>query len=163
MSSGNGVVGPIKVKDVMTYLVVTFHPNESVVEAARRLVRNRISGAPVVEYGKVIGIVSEADLVRACMKGDPFDAPHDVLGTLSGLMRDETRARAADLRVEDVMTRDAVTVDMDATVNEAAELLDRYGIRRLPVVQDGYLVGIIARADIVRVVASTQADSELAG
>lgn len=144
------------VKDVMTYLVVTFHPNESVIEAARRLVRNRISGAPVVEYGKVIGVVSETDLVRACVKSDPLDAPHDVLGTLSGVMQNETRARAAGLKVEDVMTREAITVDLDATVSQAAELLDRYGIRRVPVVQDGYLVGIIARADIVRAVAGAR-------
>lgn len=162
MSPRTEVTTPTLVKDVMTYLVVTFHPNDSVTEAARRLVRNRISGAPVVEYGKVVGVVSEADLVRACIKSDLLDAPRDVLGTLSGVTQTETRARAADLKVEDVMTREAITVELEATVYEAAELLDRYGVSRVPVVQDGYLVGIIARADIVRAVAGTRYESGVA-
>jgi len=55
----------MRVKDVMTHLVVTFQPSDSVHEAARRLAQNHISGAPVVAKGKVVGIVTEYDIVRA--------------------------------------------------------------------------------------------------
>jgi len=73
-------MNPLRVKDVMTHLVVTFRPEDKIPEAAKQLFSNRISGAPVVENGRLVGVVSEADLVKAyaapARVGSPFAAPH---------------------------------------------------------------------------------------
>lgn len=127
----------ISVKDVMTHLVVTLREEDTVQEAARRLLSNRISGAPVVKDGRLVGIVSEADLVSAY-------APPP-----------QSHRRA----VRDVMTESVITVSSDTTIWEAAALIDRHGLRRLPVLdRDGSVVGILARADLVRALACSDQD-----
>jgi predicted transcriptional regulator len=124
------------VKEVMTHLVVSFRPQEPIEEIARRLLTNRISGAPVVSAGRVVGIVSEADVARA--------------------------TTWADASVHDVMTREVVTIAPDVPVGEAAVLMDRHSVRRLPVVDpDGYLCGVIARADVVRSLAGQWRENEV--
>ena len=130
------------VKDVMTNLVVSFRPQDPIEEVARRLLTNRISGGPVVSAGKVVGVVSEADIA--------FD--HEPASQ-------RVRTRTA---VEEVMTRQVVTVGPDDTVGGAAVLMDRHSVRRLPVVDaDGYLCGVIARADVVRALAAEWKENEV--
>lgn len=147
----------IKVKDVMTHLVVTCRRQDTLQQAARKLLNNRISGAPVVEHGRLVGVVSEADLVAAY-------APHAHTGRLIGsdplmfLLRG-TEPRESHRTVGDVMTKEVLTVSPDATVWQAASLIDRHGVRRLPVVDaDGYVVGVLARADLVRAMARSDED-----
>lgn len=124
-----------RVKDVMTTLVVMIHPNDSIQQVARRLVRNRISGAPVVQDGKVLGIISDVDIDR----------------TQAGSLRPAT----------DLMSTPVVTVGPDDSLFKAAQLLERHGIKRLPVVDsEGFLLGIISRGDLVR--AMTRFSSQLA-
>jgi Predicted transcriptional regulator, contains C-terminal CBS domains len=149
----------IKVKDVMTHLVVTVRPQDSIQEAARRLLDNRISGAPVVERGRLVGVFSEADLVAAytppARTGTPFVAVDPIMFLLRGTVPRE----AGHTTVADIMTRDVVSVSPDASLWEAASLIDRHGIRRLPVVDpDGYVVGVLARADLVRAMARSDED-----
>lgn len=148
----------MKVQDVMTHLVVTFRPEDTIRQAAARLVGNRISGAPVVEGGRLVGIVSEADLVPALA--------HPALGTaalgapdaMSFLLRGVVLPPDTSTTVAGVMTTRVITVSPESSVWEAAALIDRHGIRRLPVVDaDGYVVGIIARADLVRSMAGGDA------
>ncbi|MQB00964.1 MAG: CBS domain-containing protein [Actinobacteria bacterium] len=125
------------VQEVMTHLVVMLFPSESVAAVAERLSRNAIGGAPVVEGGKVVGMVSASDIVRVARRRKDHE------------LSTET--------VMDVMTRPVVTVAPATSVWEAADILDRRGIKRLPVVDpDGYLVGIISRGDIVRLVAKAE-------
>jgi CBS domain-containing protein len=126
-----------KVHELMTHLVVMLFPNEAVEAVAERLSRNGIGGAPVVEGGKVVGMVSGSDIVRAARRR----AGHEL----------------SSMTVVDVMTRPVITVTPTASVWEAADILDGRGIKRLPVVDsDGYLVGIISRGDIVRLVAKAR-------
>ena len=125
-----------RVKDVMTSLVVMVVPNDSIQYVATQLVRNRISGAPVVKDGKVLGVISEGDI--ACLPS------------------------RSDQAAADFMSVPVVTVGPDDSQLRAAQLLNRHGIKRLPVVDaDGYLVGIISRGDLVR--AMVQPMSQLAG
>lgn len=149
-AEGNAM-NELKVRDVMTHLVVTFRPQEPIAETARRMLRNRISGGPVVETGKLVGIVSEADLVQAYMppaRVDPGPTPMD---SLLLLLRGSHPRRAHNRSIGDVMTRSVVSIGPDATVWEAASLIDRHGVRRLPVVdEEGFVLGIVARADLVR-------------
>lgn len=141
----------LKVNEVMTHLVVTFRPDDPIADVATRMLRNRISGGPVVEEGKLVGIVSEADLVQAYLPPaliDPGPLPMD---PLVFLLRGRYPRHVHNRRVGDVMTRDVVTISPDATVWEAASLIERHGVRRLPVVDaEGLVVGIVARADLVR-------------
>ena len=150
------------VRDVMTNLVVSFRLQDAIEEVARRLLTNRISGAPVVSAGKVVGVVSEADIASA------YSAAADHRGRIRStdplLFRLEgAPAHAwAHASVEEVMTREVVTVPPGVTVGEAAVLMDRHSVRRLPVVDaDGYLCGVIARADVVRALAAEWRDNEV--
>jgi CBS domain-containing protein len=146
----------VKVRDVMTHLVVTLYPSDSILEAARRLARNNVSGAPVVEGGKVIGMVSESDLIRAAMPPHETRRPVSVLDML--VLLNTARAGQHDhgKRVEDIMTPIVVDISPDASVWEAAALMDHKGIKRLPVIDgEGYLIGVISRADVVKAMAKT--------
>jgi CBS domain-containing protein len=142
----------IKVRDVMTHLVVMLYPQDTLNEAARRLSRNRISGAPVVEQDRVIGILSESDLIDA---STPADVKGHGLSIFEWLPGHPHAARPlGELRVGDVMTGNVATVAPDASVWAAAETMHRRGVKRLPVVDGrGYLIGIVSRGDLIQAMA----------
>lgn len=148
------------VQEVMTNLVVMLYPKETIHEAARRLARNGISGAPVVEAGKVVGIVSESDLIHAIMPPTPVDRGASVLDVLSVIGRAQPRTHKDKTTVADVMSTMVFEVSPTTSVWKAASIMERKGIKRLPVVDgDGYLLGIISRADVVKAMARD--DNEL--
>lgn len=137
----------LKVTDVMTRLVVALRPQETIQEAARRLLSNRISGAPVVDGARLVGVISEADLVGA-------------FAPLMSLLRGTSPRDVHNTTVRDVMTTAVISISPGASVWEAAALIDRHGIRRLPVVAaEGVLVGVLARSDLVR--AMVRSDGEI--
>lgn len=149
-----------KVRDVMVKDVVTFKPKDPIHYVAWSLREKRISGAPVVDGNKVVGVVSERDIMRLIEEYDlkinlVFPSPLDVLelplkikhelDEMASLIR-ETAATA----VEEIMTKKAVTIAPDATVAEAAKVMGERKINRLPVVnRKGVLVGIITRGDVI--------------
>ena len=140
----------MKVRDVMTTQVVNVPPAMRLKELARVLSEARIGGAPVVnEDGDVIGVVSEADLVGKQIGRPPSRrAPLDwIFG--NGDDAWELRHRAA-ITVEDAMTAPAITVAADRPLREVAAIMVDRDVNRLPVMEDGRLVGIVTRADLVR-------------
>ena len=144
----------VKVQDVMTQLVVMLYPNESVHAAARKLSRNRISGAPVVEAGKVVGVLSEADIVAAVLPSGTAGQEASFLDALPGVRRLRAEAQSSPKTVADVMTPVVVEVSPTTSIWKAASLMQLRGVKRLPVVDgDGYLVGIVSRSDVVRAMA----------
>jgi CBS domain-containing protein len=146
------------VTDVMTHLVVTLRRKDTLKHAAQRLLSNRISGAPVAEDGRLVGIVSEADLLQAYApraRRPPFVAP----APLTFLLHGERPREVDDVTVDEVMTHDVVSVSPETSVWEAASLIDRFGVRRLPVVdEERFVVGVVTRSDLVRVMARTNED-----
>jgi len=145
----------LRVTDVMTHFVVTHRPEDKIPHAAKRLFSNRISGAPVVENGRLVGVVSEADLVKAyappTRRSFPFVAPYPLMLLL---LRGPQTREVHNTSVGDVMTKNVVSIGPDASVWEAASLIDRHGVRRLPVVDtEGYVVGVLTRSDLVRCMA----------
>jgi CBS domain-containing protein len=151
----------LRVRDIMTNLVVTLRPEDSIPQAARQLLSNRISGCPVVEGGKLVGVVTEADLVAAWSQparlGPGLGAAHP----LSILLRGGPPADVHGKTIADVMTTTVLTISPGSSVWEAARVIDRYGIRRLPVVDtEGFVVGIVARADLIRAMARSDEDIE---
>ena len=146
----------IRVADVMTHLVVTLKPTDTLHEAAQRLARHNVSGAPVVVHGKVEGIVSESDIVRAISDATKRRTSLSILDWIGN--RSERQGRDADGKlVEDVMSPIVLLITPERSVWDAAQTMARKGVNRLPVVDDeDYLVGIITRSDLVRAIARDQ-------
>jgi CBS domain-containing protein len=117
------------------------------------LFHNHVSGAPVVEEGRVVGVISEADIIRALWPRRPGDARTSILSLLLGRERGVAPARSV-ARVQDAMSTPPVTGPASLSVYQAASLMDRKGIKRLPVTdREGFLLGIVSRGDLVRVMA----------
>ncbi len=146
----------MKAHDVMTTPVITVKPTETVKEVARLFLERKISAAPVVDdQGKLVGIVSEGDLLHRSEIGTSRHRPWWLF-----LMADD-QALAADYikahgrRVADVMTRNVITAAPDAPLNEIATMLEEHAIKRVPIVRNGELVGIVSRANLVQAVATS--------
>jgi CBS domain-containing protein len=150
----------LNVRDVMTRSVVSVSPETPLKDAARLLVEQRISGLPVVDRGRVVGVLSEADFL---VKAQGVDAiPHRPLARILGESRDSTaqQTKLAAVTAGGAMTSPAVTISPDRRIADAAALMTARHINRLPVVEDGRLVGIVTRADLLR--AYVRSDDELA-
>ena len=142
--------------------VVTEKPSATVKDAAKLLLQRQISAVPVVdEQRKLVGIVSEGDLVHRAEIG----TEHRRSRWLLLLTKNEALAadyiKAHGRRVEDVMTRNVVTATPDTPLNEIAGLLEKHGVKRVPIVWDGQLVGIVSIANLVQAVASTNSKLEI--
>ena len=136
-------------KDIMTADVVTITPEASVEEIAKLLLARGISGVPVVDAeGALVGLVSEGDLIRR-----EGDAEHHSSWWLNLFAGPEEQARdyikVHGRRAEEVMTREVVTVGEETPVGEIARLLEKRRIKRVPVVRDGRIVGIVSRANLL--------------
>ena len=139
----------MKVKDFMTTQVVSVRPDTLVREAARLMLEKKISGLPVTDTsGHVVGIVTEHDLLRRPTNGPGSRATHWL--QLMTEQADINTAHFREAKVEEVMTRDPLTVTEDTAIEQACHLIEERGIKRLPVVRDGLLVGLVARADLIR-------------
>lgn len=148
----------MKVKDVMNPNVVFCKPDDTIREAAKVLKVNNISGAPVLEGRKLVGIVSEADLLKLLVmpeKGNlwlpsPFEVIEVPIREL--LSWEDTKKMLSDVgstKVEEMMTKDVRTISSEASVEEASELMIRHRINRLPVMENSHVVGIVTRGDII--------------
>ena len=154
----------MNVSDVMARNVVTLMPGHSVKHAAQILLDHHVSGAPVVDgEGRLVGILTEGDLLRRVEFGlgaTPND-PWARASWVEGSARDFVRSHS--WRVEDVMSRPVATVTEDTSLAQVAVLLGTRSIKRLPVLRDGKLVGIVSRADLLRVIAAASPEPIAAG
>jgi CBS domain-containing protein len=142
------------VGSVMTRNVVTARPDTSFKDLVATLADEHVSALPVVDdEGHVVGIVSEGDLLHRLDL--PSDNPHGRL-----LLRRASTARVGPLGdiAAGLMNRPAITIAPDATVGAAARLLERHGIKRLPVVDGTRLVGIVSRRDLLSTYLRTDDD-----
>jgi CBS domain-containing protein len=139
-------------RDLMTTTVVTVRPDMPVASLARLLADRGISSAPVTDAtGKLLGIVTEADLLRRLAGTED----REVGWLRRRLLRDEDKeaehyARTHGLTAADVMTRDLVSVEPTATAAHCAHVMEERRVKRLPVVVDGRLAGVVSRADLLR-------------
>ena len=136
------------VKDVMTTSVIWVKKDSSFRDMAAALREHLVSAFPVLdEDGKVIGVVSEADLlIKEALGSEPQGMP----GMITGILRHKEHQKARGTTASDVMTRPAVVVTPDDTVERAARLMYTRKVKRLPVVDaNGHLAGIVSRADVL--------------
>lgn len=140
----------MKARDVMTAPVITVTPDTGVSEIATLLLDHRISAVPVVDGGTMVGIVSEGDLIRRLETST--ERPRS--GWLELLLNRDIQAagfvKEHGTRAREVMTADVLTVMPDADLAEVAHLLERRRIKRVPVVEEGALVGIVSRSNLLR-------------
>jgi CBS domain-containing protein len=147
----------MKVEQVMSHEVVTVVPETPLKDVAELLVQHRIAGVPVCDAdGGVVGVVSEADILwkELGLRAGPRGMVDRILE-----LAYVAEARAAATTAGEAMSSPTITVAPDAAVARAAELMIEHRVNRLPVVAGGRLVGIVARADLVR--AFTRTDEEI--
>jgi len=151
----------MRVKDVMTTSVVKLSPDNSVRQAARIMLDNHVSGLPVVDdEGRLVGLISEGDLIRRTELGGGIPMV-DV--TIAADERANAYVRRSSWRVGDAMTADPVTIGEDASVARVAAVMQERGIKRIPVLRNGVLVGIVSRADLLQALLSAKQDETAAG
>jgi len=144
----------MKAADVMVQNVITIGPNATVGEVADLLVTHRISALPVVDAGgKVVGIISEGDLVRRAEAGTERRRSHWLEWMMPGQTLAAEFVKSHARKVSDVMTRRVISVTSDVPLSEVATTLEKNGIKRVPVVDNGKLVGIVSRANLVQALA----------
>jgi CBS domain-containing protein len=146
----------MKVRDVMTREVVAADPDTTVNLVARLMAGKAISGVPVVEDGRVVGIVTELDLIVRNTRLEPpaFFQLLDARIPLEtpGHYRERLRHMLGTL-ARDVMTEKVVTIGPDEDLEALAELMVKQHVNPVPVVEEGRLVGIVARSDIIAMMA----------
>jgi CBS domain-containing protein len=145
----------MRVENVMTHDVVTVTPSTSLKDVAALLVARDISGVPVVADGELVGVVSERDLLAK--ERSDVGAPEGLLGWFLGEDVDAEKhwARTAG----EAMTKPAITIEKWRSTAAAAGLMAEHGFKRLPVIHNGELVGIVTRRDLVR--AFARSDQEI--
>jgi CBS domain-containing protein len=140
----------MQARDVMTAPVITVRPDTRVEEIAQLLLERRISGVPVIQAdGRLVGMVTEGDLMRRPEIGTERQRGWWLRFFGDERARAEEYARAHGSRAEQVMTRNVVTVSDETSVGEIARLLEEHHIKRVPVVRDGKVVGIVSRANLL--------------
>jgi CBS domain-containing protein len=140
--------------DVMTPNVLSVPPDASVATVAQLMLEKRISGVPVIdERGKLAGIVSEGDFLRRAETGTARRRPRWIEFFMGpGRLSDEY-VRVSGRTVSDVMTREVQTVPPDAPLEQAVHLMERRNIKRVVVVDNGKVVGIVTRANLLHAMA----------
>src|SRR6516164_2770080 len=136
----------MKVSDVMTKRVISISPETSVFVAIRLMLKHHVSGLPVIDnHGKLVGILSEGDLLR---RGE-IETERRRSVWLDALFGPADGAadyvHSHGLAVKDVMTRDPITVTENTTLDEVVRLMENRNVKRLPVLGDGKVIGIVSR------------------
>jgi CBS domain-containing protein len=144
--------------DVMTTRVISVPGEMPVSEVAGLLLENRISAVPVVEaHGRLLGIVSEGDLMRREETGTEAHRSWWLSAFTNTDDDAEEFVKSHGRLARDVMTRDVVTVGEDTPLTEVAQTLERHGIKRVPVMRDGRVVGVVSRANLLQGLAAAPA------
>lgn len=143
----------LAIRTVMTSDVLSFQPDDDIGESMQQMLDREVDGAPVVDRdGKVVGVITTGDLI---VKGSRLHFP-TVIAVLGAPLQlqspnfDDDLNKALGSTVSDVMSSPAITVEASGTVEDAATLMHDKRVSRLPVVENGRLVGIVSRVDVLR-------------
>jgi CBS domain-containing protein len=155
----------MKVREIMTPDPIVVQVDTPVRIAAGLLRKNRIGGLPVMDGRRVAGMVTESDIISLLTVDEPSEdlwlpSPLEIIEVpireyINWGKTKKALASIGDLEVREVMTAPAITIQADADIEEAAAIMLKEGIARIPVMEEGRLVGIVTRADIVRGIGTT--------
>ncbi|MGO8740321.1 CBS domain-containing protein [Rhodoblastus sp.] len=142
--------------EIMVSPVKSIGPEATIEEAVELLLSMHVSGAPVVDGdGRLIGVISEADFLHRAELGTTKRRPRWIEFLLGPGESAEAYVMSHGRKVGDIMTREVVSVNVTASLNEIVDLMERRRIKRLPVVSGDQLVGIISRSDLLRALSKT--------
>ena len=141
--------------DVMVRDVVTVRPDTDVAEAVKLLAEHDVSALPVVNVaGNLVGVLSEADLIHRAEIGTEKQRPWWLEAVTGASTLAEEFAKSHGKRVGEIMTDGAISVAEETPLSEIAAIFERKRIKRVPVVKDGKLVGIVSRSNLIQALAS---------
>ena len=146
-------------RDIMASRVVSIAPEATVLEAIELMLKNRISGVPVIDRtGALVGIVTEGDFLRRAETGTERKRPRwlEFLLGPNSLAKDYVRSHGR--KVDEVMTKELVTVGEEAPLDEVVRIMERKRVKRLPVMRGRELVGIVSRASLLHALATMSRD-----
>ena len=147
--------------ELMTAPVVTAHPEASLAEVAKILVGKKITAIPICNPdGTLAGVISEADVVRPFRESLLRKRQHwlELLANGEDLSQDFLDYLRQDTKpARDMMTKHVVTASKDATLPELAELMISHGVKRIPIVDSGKVIGIVSRSDLLRAISKQPA------
>ena len=144
----------MKARDIMTTAVVTIEPSSTVAHAIRLMLQRKISGLPVVEAGRLVGMLTEGDLLRRAETGTEHRRPRWLEFLLGPGRLAEDYAHSHGRKVEEVMTPSPVSKSEEASLEEIVHLMEKRHIKRVPIVRGERLVGIVSRANLLHALAS---------
>jgi CBS-domain-containing membrane protein len=147
--------------NVMTRNVVTVAPDASIMQAIRLMLQRRISGLPVADQnGALVGIVTEGDLLRRGEIDTQRRRPRWLEFLIGPGRLANEYVHACGRKVEDVMSTDVHTITEDTRLAEIVQIMEQHRVKRLPVLRDGKLVGIVGRANLLRALASVSHETK---
>jgi CBS domain-containing protein len=150
----------MQARDVMTRKVISVNDGDSILTAARLMLQNRISGLPVVDTGgNLVGVVTEGDFLRRGELGTQRSRPAWLEFLLGAGRLAKEYVHTHGRKVGEIMTADPAFVGEDDSLETVVELMERRHIKRLPVLRDGRLVGMVSRANLVQAVVSLARDT----
>ena len=150
----------MRAADVMSRRCITIRPGSSVEAAARLMLRHHISGLPVVDAGgAVVGVVTEGDMLRRAEIGTERQRARWLEFLVSPGRQAQDYVQAHARKIGEIMTREVVSIGPDDPLSEVVALMERYRVKRLPVIDRGKLVGVVSRADLLDALVNVAADS----
>ncbi|MBI2547089.1 MAG: CBS domain-containing protein [Candidatus Aenigmarchaeota archaeon] len=141
--------------------VISVKPADSIFKVAEILSKHHISGAPVVRKGRVVGVITESDIIKfmkldlSKSHADLLTEPYALSVVILMLINDQLDVKKqlekmSKIKVEDFMSTDVISIEPDDGILDASKLLDKYDIDRLLVIKKGSLVGILSRCDLIK-------------
>jgi len=160
LAAKEGKDHPMNVADVMTRNAISVLPEDTVETAAKTMLSRNISGLLVVDKnGDLAGLVTEGDLLRRDEIGTEVDRPWWLRLLVSPSRQAADFVRAHGRHVKDVMTADVLTVPSDAALEDVVATMEKNRIKRLPVTENGRVVGIVSRSDLLRALIGRMRDA----
>jgi CBS domain-containing protein len=145
----------MKAREIMTMEVVSVSPDAFILEAVRLMLQNRVSGLPVVDrQGILVGVVTEGDFLRRPETGTKRKRARWIEFFMSPGQAAEEYAQTHGRKVADVMTSSPITITEDTRLDDIVSLMEQSSVKRLPVLQQGRVVGIVSRANLLHALAS---------
>jgi CBS domain-containing protein len=144
----------MRAHQIMTRPVITVAPETTIVEAANTMLQKHVSGLPVVNAaGKLVGIISEGDFIRRSEIGTQRRRGQFLRFILGSGKEANDFVREHGRKVAEIMTPEPLTITEDTTLEEIVELMEKNKVKRLPVIRDNKVVGIVSRANLLQAVA----------
>jgi CBS domain-containing protein len=145
--------------DVMRRSIATVSPTAPLIDAARLLLETNQRALPVLDSGRLVGIISEGDFLHRVELGVEVPAKSWLQSLFGAASNSAYRARIRALQVALVMTKNPICIEEEASVDEVVAIMDQRGISQLPVTCGGILVGLISRAELLAAVEHSLSES----